>query len=108
MKGKKVLIVEDCHLLAVTLEDMLTEAGAEVVAIAPSVAIALKAVDRYVIDIACLDINLGFARPAFRSPTHWRCTAYRSFSCRHTKQMSCRPRTGIDPSSARPTLISNW
>jgi DNA-binding response OmpR family regulator len=63
MKGKKVLkvlIVEDCHLLAVTLEDMLTEAGAEVVAIAPSVAIALKAIDRYVIDIACLDINLGF------------------------------------------------
>ena len=33
MKGKKVLIVEDSYLLALTLEDMLTDAGADVVAI---------------------------------------------------------------------------
>jgi DNA-binding NarL/FixJ family response regulator len=59
MKGKKVLIVEDSYLLALTLEDMLTEAGADVVGIAPSVAIALKAMERHTIDIACLDINLG-------------------------------------------------
>jgi CheY-like chemotaxis protein len=59
MKGKKVLIVEDSYLLALTLEDMLTEAGAEVVGIAPSVAIALKAMEDHTIDIACLDINLG-------------------------------------------------
>jgi two-component SAPR family response regulator len=59
MKGKKVLIVEDSYLLARTLEDMLIDAGADVVAIAPSVAIALQAMEQHTIDIACLDINLG-------------------------------------------------
>jgi CheY-like chemotaxis protein len=59
MKGKKVLIVEDFYLLALTLRDMLTDAGADVVSIAPSVASALKAMEDYTIDIACLDINLG-------------------------------------------------
>jgi len=59
MKGKKVLIVEDSYLLALTLEDMLTDSGADVVGIAPSVAIALKAMEDHTIDIACLDINLG-------------------------------------------------
>ena len=39
---------------------MLTDAGAHVVAIAPSVAIALKAIERNTIDVACLDIDLGF------------------------------------------------
>ena len=59
MKGNKVLIVEDSYLLAQTLGDMLTDAGAQVVAIAPSVAIALKAIERSTIDVACLDIDLG-------------------------------------------------
>jgi CheY-like chemotaxis protein len=59
MQGKKVLIVEDSYLLALILQDMLTEAGADVVGIAPSVAIALQAMDQHTIDIACLDINLG-------------------------------------------------
>jgi CheY-like chemotaxis protein len=59
MKGKKVLIVEDSYLLALTLEDMLTDSGADVIGIAPSVAIALKAMEDHTIDIACLDINLG-------------------------------------------------
>ena len=60
MKGNRVLIVEDSYLLALTLEDMLTEAGAAVVAIAPSVAVALQAMGQQTIDIACLDINLGY------------------------------------------------
>lgn len=59
MKGNKVLIVEDSSLLAWVLEDMLTDAGAQVVAIAPSVAIALSAIERSAIDVACLDIDLG-------------------------------------------------
>lgn len=57
--NSKVLIVEDSYLLARILEDMLTEAGAHVVAIAPSVAVALKEIDRQAIDVACLDIDLG-------------------------------------------------
>jgi CheY-like chemotaxis protein len=57
--NSKILIVEDSYLLARTLEDMLSEAGANVVAIAPSVAIALKEIERHAIDVACLDIDLG-------------------------------------------------
>jgi CheY-like chemotaxis protein len=57
--NSKILIVEDSYLLARTLEDMLTEAGANVVAIAPSVAVALKEIERHAIDVACLDIDLG-------------------------------------------------
>lgn len=59
MNGNKVLIVEDSYLFARALEDMLTDAGADVVAIAPSVAIALQAMERHSVDIACLDIDLG-------------------------------------------------
>jgi CheY-like chemotaxis protein len=58
MKGKTVLIVEDCYLMAATLEDMLIEADASV-CLAASVAAALEAMERHTIDIACLDINLG-------------------------------------------------
>src|ERR1044072_6797509 len=60
MKGKKVLIVEESYLLGLTLEDILTDAGADVVGIAPSVHMALRAMERHTIDIACLDINLGY------------------------------------------------
>jgi len=59
MKGLKILVVEDCYLMAAALEDVLTEAGADVVALAPSVAVAMNALARHTIDIACLDINLG-------------------------------------------------
>src|SRR5689334_18038404 len=58
MKGKTVLIVEDCYLMAAALEDMLIEAEASVF-LAASVAAALQAMERHTIDIACLDINLG-------------------------------------------------
>ena len=60
MKGRNVLVVEDCYLMAATLQDMLVEAGADVVCLASSVAASLAAIEQYPIDIACLDINLGF------------------------------------------------
>ena len=59
MKGKTVLVVEDCYLMAAALEEMLIEAEASVVCLAASVAAALQAMERHTIDIACLDINLG-------------------------------------------------
>src|SRR5215211_2741595 len=59
MKGLKILVVEDCYLMAAALEDVLTEAGADGVALAPSVAVALNALAQHTIDIACLDINFG-------------------------------------------------
>jgi CheY-like chemotaxis protein len=59
MKGKNVLVVEDCYLMASMLQDMLIDAGADVVSLAPSVAAARQAIERQAIDVACLDINLG-------------------------------------------------
>jgi CheY-like chemotaxis protein len=52
---RRGLLSDGCR----ALEDVLTEAGANVVALAPSVAVALNALARHTIDIACLDINLG-------------------------------------------------
>jgi CheY-like chemotaxis protein len=59
MKGTNVLVVEDCNLMAATLQDMLVDAGADLVCLASSVAASLAAMERHPIDIACLDINLG-------------------------------------------------
>ena len=93
--------------MASALEDMLTEAGAEVVALAPSVAAALKAMEQHTIDIACLDINLGSETSfpladelALRGIPFVFVTAYDATSCR-------RP-TAIAPSSARRRSILNW
>jgi CheY-like chemotaxis protein len=59
MTGKTVLIVEDCYLMAATLEDILIDADASVVHITSSVAAALQAMEQHIIEFACLDINLG-------------------------------------------------
>ncbi len=57
--GRRVLIVEDQMLIALDLEQMLTDAGIEVVATAPSVPEALAVVQKEPIDAAILDVNLG-------------------------------------------------
>ena len=59
MNGLKVLIVEDCYLMASALGDLLANAGAQVVGTANSVASAFRILAVSPVDIACLDINLG-------------------------------------------------
>lgn len=58
LAGKRVLVVEDEPVVAMMLEDMLIDSGAEVAASASTLALALAAVAEENFDLAVLDINL--------------------------------------------------
>lgn len=55
----RVLVVEDEFLIAMEVEDLLTQAGYEVVGPVGDVEAALALVGRHPIDAAVLDVNLG-------------------------------------------------
>jgi ActR/RegA family two-component response regulator len=59
LSGKRVLIVEDDHILAMALADELAAQGATVIGPAASVADALDVIARSELDSAIVDINLG-------------------------------------------------
>lgn len=60
LTGRRVLVVEDEYLAATALADELTDAGAQVVGLAPSISKALALIGRTLaIDVAILDVNLG-------------------------------------------------
>ncbi|MBY9062996.1 response regulator [Sphingomonas yunnanensis] len=60
LAGLRVLVVEDEYLLARQLERALQRDGADVVAVAPSVAAALAALAAGALpDVAVLDLNLA-------------------------------------------------
>src|SRR5262245_27926755 len=64
--GLKVFVVEDEILVAMTLEDMLSDFGCEPIGMAASVAQALAAIDRAdAIDAAILDVNLSQGEKVF-------------------------------------------
>lgn len=56
--GLRLLIVEDEMLIAMTIEDVLTDLGCTVVGPASSVAKALEIIKEHEIDGAILDLNL--------------------------------------------------
>jgi len=58
LAGMRVLVIEDEALIAVLVEDMLTDLGATVVGPAGSVAKGLELLEREPIDAAVLDVNL--------------------------------------------------
>jgi CheY-like chemotaxis protein len=61
VEGLRLLVVEDEAMVAMLVEDMLTDLGCIVVAVAGSVAAAIALADREdtVLDGAVLDVNLG-------------------------------------------------
>ncbi|WP_152044570.1 response regulator [Aureimonas psammosilenae] len=59
MKGLRILIVEDELILAMDLEDVLTDAGYEVVGLAADMHQALKIAASEKPDIAIMDVNLA-------------------------------------------------
>src|SRR4051812_30093716 len=59
LDGMRVLVVEDEALVAILLEDMLTDLGCEVVASAPRVGVARELVGQNDVDCAILDVNVG-------------------------------------------------
>jgi CheY-like chemotaxis protein len=64
LQGKRILIVEDEAMVAIMVEDMLSDAGCLVVAVAGSLKTALKfaADETLLLDGAVLDVNLGGER----------------------------------------------
>jgi CheY-like chemotaxis protein len=58
-EGKKVLIVEDEAIIAMTAEDMLEQIGCMVSGIVATFAEAMAAVERGGFDVVLLDINLN-------------------------------------------------
>ena len=61
LEGKRVLLVEDEAIIAMTAEDMLEELGCETAAVASSLSEAMEAVGSVSFDVALLDINLNGA-----------------------------------------------
>ena len=59
LKGLRVIVVEDETLVAILLEDMLTELGCDVVGTAHRVNKALDLVERSTPDAAVLDVNIA-------------------------------------------------
>ena len=57
--GRRVLVVEDEALIALMLEDFLTQAGAIVIGLAASVAQALKLIEGEQVDVAVLDYAIA-------------------------------------------------
>ncbi len=57
--GLKVLVLEDSALVAMHLEEMLGEAGCEVVATIDTVGGALDFIRSHAVDAAVLDVNLN-------------------------------------------------
>jgi DNA-binding response OmpR family regulator len=55
----RVLLVEDEALVAMLIEDVLSEAGYQLVGAAPSLSAARAALERHGADMAILDVNLG-------------------------------------------------
>lgn len=62
LAGKRVLVVEDEPIVAMMIEDMLTEMGAEVVGPASTLDRALALAAANELDAALLDVNLGDER----------------------------------------------
>ena len=59
-EGRQVLLVEDEAMIAMLLEDMLSDLGCQVVGPAYAIAPALElAREHYPIDVAILDVNLA-------------------------------------------------
>jgi DNA-binding response OmpR family regulator len=59
LRGRRVLIVEDVALLAATYEDILMEAGAEVVGPATTLDVAQRLAEEETLSAALLDIRLN-------------------------------------------------
>ena len=61
----RVLVVEDETLVAILLEDMLTDLGHQVAALASRLDAALQLADSANFDVAVLDVNLGGTTRSF-------------------------------------------
>ncbi len=59
LNGLRILVVEDEAAISLLLEDMLLDFGCEVIGPAARLSAALEAVEREVVDLAILDVNVA-------------------------------------------------
>ena len=57
--NRRILVVEDEYFIAESLSGALRESGADVLRPVPSVVAALETLEREVLDVVVLDVNLG-------------------------------------------------
>lgn len=62
LSGKRVLVVEDEMLVAMQIEDMLSDLGCTSITVAGTVEKALERIDEDAFDLATLDLNLNGTR----------------------------------------------
>ena len=62
LSGKRVLVVEDEMLVAMQIEDMLSDLGCTSITVAATVEAALNLIAANVFDLATLDVNLDGTR----------------------------------------------
>jgi hypothetical protein len=100
LEGQRVLIVEDCHLMADTLQDILTAAGA-------ANGTALRMIEALEIDMACLDVNLG-CENSFPLGDKLTSVASRSCSSPPMTPTCCRRSLRSALGEQARGLLSNW
>ena len=61
LSGVRILVAEDEVIIALELQDILADAGAEHVAVTHTIDEALAAIEREVISVGILDVRLGTA-----------------------------------------------
>ena len=100
LQGLRLLVVEDEAMVAMLVEDMLTDLGCVVVGVAGTVAEGLAVVGSggVALDGAVLDVNVG-AKRSSRSPTPSPRGACRSSSRRATARPAWPPGTPTRASS---------
>lgn len=62
LTGKRILIVEDDPFITLALEDMLAENGLVIAGAARDLACALQLAENVEIDLALLDVNIGYEK----------------------------------------------
>ena len=62
LSGKRVLVVEDEMLVAMQIEDMLSDLGCTSITVAGTIETALDQIDGGKFDLATLDLNLNATR----------------------------------------------
>lgn len=62
LSGKRVLVVEDEMLVAMQIEDMLSDLGCTSITLAATVESALESIAENMFDLATLDVNLDGTR----------------------------------------------
>jgi CheY-like chemotaxis protein len=65
LENLSVLILEDEMMVAMLLEDMLTDVGCQVVGPVSSVAPALSLLETKAVDAALLDVNLSYGQSGY-------------------------------------------